>query len=390
MSVEGTAPVDDGRSGWLMGVDGQTRLGAAVRDLAESDALTVGSRLRRDLPPADAAAVVRVAQASMRAWTAGQPPGTWWTPSGGEQATHPLVAAGRARRLAGRVVADVTAGCGGDSLALVTTADVVVASDLDAARLPLLAHNLDGRAAVVRADALRPAWRRDAVVLADPGRRLAGRRLRRLGELLPSVPALLATAQDAVISLPPALDLGDPDLPADGEVEFVQVDGHLVEATLWTGDLVTASRRATDAATGQTLSGDPGEVRLEVGAAPQVGEWLVEPDPALVRSRLVARAPDAADWRRLDERRALVLASGPATAWARSTEVLAITSARPKAVRRALGDLGPDQVEVLLHGIETTPTTFLRALGNPPTGPTGVRIHLVRTTNGAVAIITTS
>lgn len=363
----------------------------AARLSAGDDPLAVGTWVRsREPSPDRASTLTAVAVASRSAWEDGQPVGTLWTPAAAEQASRPEVAAWRASRLAGRRVVDVTAGCGGDALALADVATSVLAVERDAARVPLLSHNLAGRAAVVRGDATRPAWRGVDAWFADPGRRDGGRRLRRLAELHPGVPDLLAVAPAAGVVLPPALHLDDPDLPSDAELEFVQHDGRLVEATLWTHDLVTGHRRASEVGTGATVVGDPADARLPVTGPPVVGEWLVDPAPALVRARLVALVGEDRGWRRLDARRALVVADGPATdGWGRAEQVVATTSARPKAVREVLRGLDDRPVELVLHGVQTDPRRFLNAAGNPPTGPSGHRVHLVRTSDGAVALVTT-
>lgn len=352
-------------------------------------ALQVGSWLRgTGLDPELASTMSSIAEASRRAWSDGHPRHTRWTPAAREQATRPVIASWRARRFAGLDVVDVTAGCGGDSLALRDVANSLVASDLEAARIPLLRHNLGSAVPVIRADALRPSWR-TRPVLADPGRRVAGRRLRRLAALIPSVPALLAVAPTAGVVLPPALDLRDPDLPPNAELEFVADRGALVEATLWAGDLVTGRRRASDAGLGLTISGDPDEVRLPVSGIPAVGAWLVEPAPALVRSRLVGLVGAGLGWARVDERRAVLTSSDPRTSpWAHHARVLAVTTTRPAALRPAIRGLDPTAVEFLTHGVEVDLVQFRRQVGSPPTGAHGLRVHLIRTSEGAAAVVT--
>jgi hypothetical protein len=68
--------------------------------------------------------------------------------------------------------------------------------------------------------------------------------------------------------------------------------------------------------------------------------------------------------------------------------VLAVTRARPGAVRAWLRthDVGP--VEIVTHGVRVDPGTFWREIGRPPRGPNGVRIELVRRDDDSIAIIT--
>src|SRR5699024_10484583 len=92
-----------------------------------------------------------------------------------QQATAWPVAALRAGRLAGRDVHDVTCSVGAELTELVRTADRVIGSDLDPVRARMAAHNVPD-ALVCVADALAPPSR-DAVLVADPARRSAGRRV---------------------------------------------------------------------------------------------------------------------------------------------------------------------------------------------------------------------
>lgn len=354
-----------------------------------ASALAIGTWLRAQrVDVRRASTLTSIAEASVRAWAAGQPHGTRWTPAAQEQASRPVIAHWRAQRLVGREVVDVTAGCGADSLAIAEVGADLLAADLDPARIPLLRHNLPAEVGVIRADALAPAWRTRTLV-ADPGRRAGGRRLRRLAELLPAVPDLLAATEDAAIVLPPALDLADPDLPLDAELEFVSDNGALVEATLWTGTLATGLRRSSDARLGVTVVGNPDDQRLPVTGVPDVGEWLVEPAAALVRARLVAVVGESRGWTRLDDRRALLRAPAhDATPWAHQAKVCAVAGNRPAALRAAIEDLQPGSVEFVTHGLDIDLARLRRELGNPPTGPHGLRVHLIRTTDGATAVIT--
>jgi hypothetical protein len=240
--------------------------------MATADALPLTDRLRdvaalRSRLGERTAAVVE--QVLLRRRAAGRFPAHWLlTADALEQATAAPVAAHRAARLAGRDVHDVTCSVGVELAALAPRARTVLGSDLDPVRLALAAHNAPG-VALARADALAPPSR-DAVLVADPGRRAGGgRRVFRPADFTPPLDALAAVAgwpgcqrsavadtqrpkssahaahgaRDLVVSTAPGIE---PDVvPWAAEVELVSLDGRVREAALWSAGLATARRRAT-------------------------------------------------------------------------------------------------------------------------------------------------
>jgi hypothetical protein len=282
----------------------------------------------------------------------------------------------------------------------------VVAVDRDAARLELLRHNarvLGLRVTTEVADALTVRPDPGDLVHADPGRRHAdGRRIRRLADHQPPVGALATVLRHVAglaVVLSPGVDLDDPDLPADAELEFVAVDGQLVEAVAWIGALAVPGRAATatllrrPAATGHTA--EPVSIARARGprsALPvgPVGHHLVEVAAPAVRARLHdAIGAGIGAWR-LAHHRALLTCDErpPAAPWYVARPVLAVLPARPRAVRAWLRDREVPPLELVVHGLEAELGAWWRSLGRPPRGPNGWRVALVRLDDGAVAIIT--
>lgn len=379
---------------WVMSPPGREVL-TELLQMATDDPLAVASRLRgAGLDPGRAATVQGVASASRRAWEAGQPQGTWWTPAAAEQASHPQLTRWRARRFAGSDAVDMTAGCGGDALALVEHARRVLAADFSRVRLPLLAANLGAEAAVVQADARRPCVPPDRWWgWADPARRVDGRRVRHLGGTQPDVPSLTALGYVGLgIAISPAVDLADPDRPDDAEIEFVQVGRQLAEAALWLGEArdtgpgERASASATLLPDGVHHRGTPTGPDQPVV---DVGAWLAEPAPALVRARLVDGVAAELDLARLARTRALFTGSRAITSpWFRMEAVEAVVPARPARVRDALAGMEPQPVELVTHGMSVDARDWWRGMGAPPRGPRGRAVHLARLDRTSVAIIT--
>lgn len=362
--------------------------------------LAVGSSLRGDHDPAHAAAAVAAGVARQRARADGVPLADrlLLTRVALEQASRPEVSAHRAERFAGRrAVVDLCAGAGLDTVALGGRVDRVLALDLDPSRAALLDHNARAcgvAAAVVVGDAARPPFRFTVPVHADPSRRDGQRRARRLADYQPSLPALLAATASAPgrgIVISPGVDWDDRALPYDAELEFIQVGGDLVEAMLWLGEL----RRPGVRATATVLPGGGSRTRRDDPAplpvAP-VGEWLIEMAPAAVRARVHDELGRELGAHRVARSRALLSAAvdpGPSPWW-QVWQVETVLPARPREVRRWLRGADPIPIEITTHGLEADPVAWWRALGSPPRGPTGRRLHLVRTDDGALCIVTVS
>ena len=432
--------MDETAARWLTSAEGLAVVERATAALdAGEDALTISARLARDVADAQCrAAAVDAAVCRRRArarWADADR--LLFTRESLEQASDPAVAAHRARSLLSRAagegsrwqgtVLDLGAGVGGDAIALARAASPhggeVVAIDTDAARLRLLAHNAEVAGVTVTtrcADVLEVRSGPGVVGHADPGRRAGDRRIRRLSEHLPSVPALLAAHADALhlaVALSPGVEPEDPDLPPGLEVEYVQLGAALVEATVWTGaaaapstgsgvtsraaEAPSAQRRATllDGDVDGGGAADGGEVaRLAPGACDplpvgDIGGWLIEVAPAAVRARQHDALGASIGARRVARTRALLTcdAAPPDSPWYRALPVLAVLSARPKAVRRWLRAAEDAHhldggVEIVLHGVDTDPTRLWQQLGRPPRGPQGVRLAFIRRDHDTVAV----
>lgn len=382
-------------SRWLVSEAGLDAIARAVQLLDEHDELAVPGRLPAEIGPDRRPAVLAAAVGRRRAAELGypSPERLVLTRSALEQASRPAVARTRAERLAGGGgIVDLCCGAGLDALTLSEGAEIERAVDLDPARVVLAQHNLAeaGVGAVEVGDAVEAAVAvRRGRAHADPSRRRDGRRARRLAEYAPDVGALVRAlgGSSAAIAVSPAVSWDDPDLPAGAELEFVQVHGDLVEATLWTGDLADADATATLLPGGQRLRRRGEVTALAVGAP---GEWLVEVGPAAVRARLHDELGRGIGAWRIDAGRALLSTDedpGPSPWW-RRTRVEAVLPAHPKPVRRWLARADGAPLALQLHGVDADPDRWWRWLGRPERGPAGRRLHLVRTIDGAMCIVT--
>lgn len=341
---------------WLRGDDGVSALErAAELPLTAASRLSDVAVLRRQV--GDRAPVV-LETALLRRGAVGKlaEPHRWLLTSEAlQQATPGVVAAHRARRLVGRAVHDVTCSVGAELVALAPVTTVLLGSDLDPVRLAMAAHNCPG-APLVRADALLPVSR-DAVVLADPGRRTDGRRTHDPRALAPPLPDLLTTyaGRDLVVKCAPGLDFTA--LDRHGEVELVSLDGGVREAVLWSVGLSgTATRRATVLSS----SGPPWEVTDDEPDDAEVrapGEWIVDPDGAVVRAGLVRHWAVRHGLGQLDPRIAH-LTGEALPPGVRGFRVLTHGRYSEKALRQELARRDCGSVEVLVRGVDVDPAVL--------------------------------
>ncbi|CAM2772583.1 THUMP-like domain-containing protein [Skermania piniformis] len=275
-----------------------------------------------------------------------------FTDEAAQQATATRVARYRATRLAGRPVHDVTCSIGAELAELVAVCPRVLGSDLDPVRLAMAAHNVAG-AALVRADALAPCSR-DVAVLADPGRRPDGRRTRAPAATQPPLPELIAAypGRDLVVKCAPGLDFDQ--LGWRGEVELVSLDGGVREACLWSPGLSEGTRRRATvlrrSGPAETITdAEPDELP---GRAP--GEWIVDPDGAVVRAGLVRQYAARHGLWQLDPRIAY-LTGDAVPAGVRGFRILDRLPLDERRLRRALASRDCGVLEILVRGVDVDP-----------------------------------
>jgi hypothetical protein len=239
-----------------------------------------------------------------------------FTEAGLEQATRLRVAAlhaGRFQAAGLRRIADLGCGIGADAMAMAALDLEVTAVEIDEVAAVIAAYNLApwSNATVVNADvaqwvpgaesgaggsnemtpiaAIAGAF--DGVYL-DPARRAAGHqhssRLTDPADFTPS----LDFAFELGTRLPTGIKLGpgvDRDLiPSEAEAQWVSVDHDVVELGLWFGSVARPGIHRAALVLGEhgsaELTSAEDSEDVEVGA---LGEYLYEPDGAVIRARLI-------------------------------------------------------------------------------------------------------
>lgn len=295
-----------------------------------------------------------------------------------QQASATAVARHRAGRFAGRDVHDVTCSVGVDLVELARVSRRCVGSDLEEVRLAMARHNCAEAGVaptLVRADALRPVTR-DTAVVADPARRDAGgRRVWRPDDFRPALDQLAAAyrGRDLAVKCAPGIDAASA-APWAAEVELVSLDGQVREACLWAGSPATVARRATvlrsDGSGWSVTDADPEDCPVA-----EPGEWIVDPDGAVVRAGLVRHYAARHGLWQLDERIAYLSGDTPPPG-VRAFRVLEFGKYSEKALRAVLRARGVGRLEILVRGLDVDPNSLRRRL--KPAGREEASVVLTR------------
>ncbi|MET8369926.1 THUMP-like domain-containing protein [Micromonospora profundi] len=352
---------------------------AAAAGLAGGDPLAAASALRSaGVPPALAAAALTQAELRHRAVGKFGPAaaGMFLTRAGLEQATRRVVADRRAERLhaAGvRALADLGCGLGADALAAARAGIRVYGVEADPVTAEMAAANaaaagLAERFTVECGDATAFDVSRVDGVFCDPARRRAGTGRRIFDPRAYSPPwdfvtGLAERVPRTVVKVAPGLDHAL--IPPGAEAEWVSVDGDLVEAALWCGELAREPRRATvhrQEGAGYRRHELTGSGAVEAPVGPP-RRYLYDPDAAVVRAHLVAELAGELDATLGDPSIAYLYADQPTrTPYARCLEVTDVLPFSLKRLRALLRDRGVGRVEILKRGSALTPEQLRKDL----------------------------
>lgn len=341
------------------------------RDLEGTALLAELTRLRRDVSPDLAAALVEEALLRRRARVKfSRADAMFFTPEGLEQASAEVVSRYRARRyrMYDRAI-EYGCGIGGDSIALAETLSLV-ALERDPVRLRMAREN--ARVYGVEAgfhgmcgDARRPPVGRPLPFWADPGRRPGGRRAFSIHRYEPRLPALLDAAAGAPggVKLSPGVDYDELSAAVGArrcEVEVISVAGECREAVLWLDDLATCAHRATLLPGEHTLSGVP--TRGTIPVSPP-GAYLYEPDGAVIRAHLVETLALRIGARKIDEEIAYLTSDAlVATPFASAYAVDEVAPFGLRRLNRRLRELDIGELVIKRRGFGVDPEAFRRCL----------------------------
>ncbi|KQQ94057.1 SAM-dependent methyltransferase [Leifsonia sp. Leaf325] len=296
-----------------------------------------------------------------------------FTDAGLEQATRLSVAALHAGRYSAAGisrVADLGCGIGGDALAMAALELEVTAADADEVTAAIASYNLAPftSATVVNARAEDVDLADVDGVYLDPARRTAGHseteRLTQASDYSPSLDFAfgLGERMPTGVKLGPGFDRSL--IPAQAEAQWVSVDGQLVEMGLWFGALARPGIRRSALLLGRAgtaeLSADADSPDVEVRG---LGEYLYEPDGAVIRARLIGDLAREIDAGMLSEGIAYLTSdSARATPFATAFRVLEVLPTDEKKLKASLRARGIGTLEIKKRGIDVDPAQLRKRL----------------------------
>lgn len=296
-----------------------------------------------------------------------------FTEAGLEQATRLQVAARHAARYARAGltrVADLGCGVGGDAMAMAALDLEVTAVEADEVTAAIASYNLAPfpNAGVVNAKAEDIDLAGMDAVYLDPARRTSGHgNTRRLADPSDWSPSLdfafgLASTLPVGVKLGPGVDREL--LPEDAETQWVSVDGQVVEAGVWTGALARDGiRRAALVVHGDSAHELTGSADADDEPAGDLGEFLYEPDGAVIRARLIGDLARGLGARMLRHDIAYLTADTHlATPFAAAFRVLDELPYKESDLRKALAQRGIGALEIKKRGADVDPAALRKRL----------------------------
>jgi SAM-dependent methyltransferase len=364
---------------WLRSTEGRDATAHAHDLLAEMGELPAQRRLGESFGRPRARALVTLVEGrGVAATKFADSPALFCDRESAEQASGDVVARHTAARFAGfQRIVDLGCGFGGDTLALAEHAEVV-AVDHDPVRLAMLDANAEQRglsARITTAEREIEQWEPSAEAAADaaveavwldPSRRdTRGRRFDPEQWSPPLSVALRIAGQygAAGIKLAPGIDL---DALPDGEVEFISLDGRLVEAVLWLGSVAGVARRATVLPAAESLSGEPDEGATAID---DPTHFFYDPDPTVGRASLIDVLAARLDAHKLSEQVAYLSADARvSTAFARRFRIHAWLPFSERRLYEQLMAMGTGRVEVMRRASPVDTNALERRLNEALSG----------------------
>ena len=315
-----------------------------------------------------------------------------FTPDGLEQATRLRVAALHAGRFAEAgvdVMADLGCGIGADALAFAALDLGVLAIERDEVTAAIATYNLApfSGVRVELGDATRADLTGVGGVWLDPARREGGRRLNDPADWSPP----LDWAFDLARTLPTGIKLGpgiDRDLlPPEAEAQWISVDRDVVEVVLWFGAVARPGIGRAALVLGEHGTAELVAQEDAPDAEPgELGEYLLEPDGAVIRARLIGELARRVDGRMLDASIAWITSdAAPITPLGQTFRVLERFPLDVKTLKRELAARGIGRLEIKKRGVDVDPAEFRTRLSLK--GDREATLVLTRVAGARVALL---
>ncbi|MEO8393636.1 MAG: methyltransferase domain-containing protein [Chloroflexota bacterium] len=347
----------------------------ADEDLRDENTLKLITSLRRDLSLTQAGSALELARLRKKAVSkfGDDASKLYFTKDALEQASDPRIRKWRVwSQQDYKQVIDACCGIGADSLAFAQAGQEVIGLDIDPLRIEMARLNAQAlglKNVIFEVADVRQNVPDSDLIFFDPGRRDAnGKRIFDVERYEPP----LATIRDwkaklILAKLSPGVDLAQIQAYA-GQVDFLSVNGELKEADL------RVYPQPTSAWYCAYLIGDHPQLPLmgqwchDPALAPlaPISEprgWLVEPDPAIIRSGQVAGLAIKLEGAQLDPEIAYITTDEkPNSPWARSWKINDWMPFNLKKLRAYLREQNVGTVTVKKRGTAVTPEELIAKL----------------------------
>ena len=371
------------------------------RDPHPSTMVATASRLRREYDP-DLVAVA-LTMHDLRARAAAKftrADRLWLTRAGLEQATTESIARHRSWRFTGfNAIADLCCGIGGDLIALADRHGdrPIVAVDRDPVHLGMAVANAGAYGLRDRIDP-RLADARDVdlagidAVFIDPARRTErGRTATGVSEP-PLDWCVELAARVPAVGIKTAPGIPHDLVPPGWSLEMIALGSDLKEAVLWSPAMTSGSATGMARATVirdddvRSLGSVPGE-RVSI-RAPEPGDVLYDPNPAVSRAGLVEDLARLLDAAKIDDRIAFLVSDRVRpTPFARALRVVGSEPWNEKALRSRLRALGAGPLDLRRRGLAGDVDAIVKRLRTGTSGDRPLTIAMTRVEDRPWAVI---
>jgi hypothetical protein len=315
-----------------------------------------------------------------------------FTTAGLEQATRLRVAALHASRFrdAGAThIVDLGCGIGADALAMAGLELTVTAVDRDEVTAAIAAYNLASwpNATVAHADATEFDLDGFDAAYLDPARRSGAKRAMDPADWSPSLDFAfgLADRMPVGVKLGPGMDR---DLIPDGwEAQWISVDRDVVELGVWSGALARPGVGRAALVIGPGGAAElTAAVDSEDAETGDLGEFLYEPDGAVIRARLIGDLARGLNARMLDPTIAYFTAdTAKASPFASCFRIIETFPLDEKLLKRELAKRNIGTLEIKKRGVDVDPAVFRTRLSLR--GDASATLLLTRISGRKVALL---
>ncbi len=299
-----------------------------------------------------------------------------YTSTGLEQATPLILSKIHAQRFsscASKHLIDFGCGIGTDTLAFSQQGLTVTAIELDPNTALAAHHNLKDfpKTTVINADGFTSDLSQADAIWLDPARRNNGKRISNPQKWKPSLAEAITLGHKfdaAGIKIAPGIDYKD--LPTNAHVQWASIDGNLVEAVIWLGKAMPATGRSalvinTNLAAPIIFTSNTTNPQTPSPDVPprQLGTYLYEPDPAIIRSGTIQEICAQFDLAPVSARIAYLSSNkkidSPLLTRFTIQDILPYNT---KIVRKTLHEKEIGKIEIKKRGLDLTPEQYRKTL----------------------------